>query len=254
MAANIYDWSVIAANNSNSDSDMTWAEGQAPSTVNNSARVVVQRVKQLLVDIGGSIAAGGTANGLTVTANAAFTAYADGQILSFRATASNSAAATLNVNGIGAKAIRKMDSTGEVALAGGEILNTGIYVVQYSAAMNGAAGAWLLLNPTPSNLVLLGLTLTSTDAGATVGPVFTLYRNSASPAAADVLGVLNFDGKDSAANQQTYGNIFATITDPTSTSEDATITHQLVVAGTLTNRIVLTAAGATISGVITFTG
>lgn len=250
MAANYYDWSVIAANNSNSDADMTWAEGQAPSTVNNSARVVVQRVKQLLVDIGGSIAAGGTANGLTVTLQAAFTAYADGQIISFRATATNTGAATLNVNGIGAKAIRKMDASGDAALAGGEIQNTGIYLAQYSAALNGAAGAWLLVNPTLSAV----LTLASTDAGAAAGPVLTLYRNSASPLAADVLGLINFDGEDSAGNQQTYGDIFATITDPTSTSEDATVTHRVVVAGTLTNRIVLTAAGATISGVITFTG
>lgn len=151
MSANIYDWSTTAANNSNSDGDLTWAEGQAPSTVNNSARVMMQRVKQLLVDIGGSIAAGGTANGLTVTASNAFTAYADGMVIAFRATASNSAAATLNVNGIGAKAIQKMDSTGDVALVANEIRNTGVYVAQYSAALNGAAGAWLLLNPTLSS-------------------------------------------------------------------------------------------------------
>lgn len=149
MSANIYDWSTTAANNSNADGDLTWAEGQAPSTVNNSARVMMQRVKQLLVDLGGSIAAGGTANGLTVTASSAFVALADGLIVSFRATASNSAAATLNVNGIGAKAIQKMASTGDTALAANDIVNTGIYVVQYQSALNGAAGAWLLLNPTP---------------------------------------------------------------------------------------------------------
>lgn len=148
MAANIYDWSLVAANNGNSDADLTWAEGQAPSTVNNAARVMMQREKQFLVDIGGSIAAGGTANGLTVTAASPFAAYADGMIISFRATASNTAAATLSVNGIGAKAIRKMATTGDVALSANDIRNTGIYVAQYSAALNGAAGAWLLVNPT----------------------------------------------------------------------------------------------------------
>lgn len=148
--ADIYDWSLTAASNSNADSDINWSEGQAPSTVNNSARVMMTRVKELLTDIGGSLSAGGTANGLTVTAESAFTAYANGQIISFRATADNTGAATLNVNGVGAKAIRKMDSTGDVALIAGEIQDTGIYVAQYSSALNGAAGAWLLINPTIS--------------------------------------------------------------------------------------------------------
>lgn len=149
MAGSIYSWDVIAANNGNSDPDGTWAEGQAPSTVNNTGRSDRARVRQFVTDLGGSISAGGTANGLTVTASSAFTTLADGLIVSFRATASNSAAATLNVNGIGAKAIQKMASTGDTALAANDIVNTGIYVVQYQSALNGAAGAWLLLNPTP---------------------------------------------------------------------------------------------------------
>lgn len=177
MAANIYDWSLVAANNSNSDGDLTWAEGMAPSAVNNSARVMMQRVKQILVDVGGSIAAAGTANGLTVAASSPFTALADGQIIAFRATASNSGAATLNVNSIGAKAIRKMDATGDVALVANEIRNTGIYVAQYSAALNGAAGAWLLVNPTTVAVIpsststftgfLTGLTLSNNVSDAT---------------------------------------------------------------------------------------
>lgn len=148
MAANIYDWNVVAANNATADGDLTWAEGQAPSTVNNSARVMMQRGKQLLVDLGGSLSAGGTANALTLTAQSPFSALADGRIVSFRATAKNTGAATLNVNAIGAKAIMWPSELGPVALSGGEIQNTSIYTAQYSAALNGGAGAWLLLNPT----------------------------------------------------------------------------------------------------------
>lgn len=163
MASNIYDWSTTAANNANSDGDLTWAEGQAPSTVNNSARVMMQRVKQLLLDLGASIAAGGTANGLTVTASSPFTALANGQIVAFRATANNSGAATLNVNGVGSKAIRKMDSTGDVALTANEIRSTGLYIAQYSEALNGGAGAWLLVNPTLSAAVYALSSLVTTD-------------------------------------------------------------------------------------------
>lgn len=164
MAASIYDWSGTAASNSNVDSDIAWPEGQAPSTVNNSARAMMQRVQELLEDIGGSLSASGTADGLIVTAGSAYSALADGRIISFRATADNTGAATLNVNGIGAKAIRKMAPSGDVALGAGDIQSTGIYVAQYSAALNAAAGAWLLVNPTPANV-----TATTVTADAFVG-------------------------------------------------------------------------------------
>lgn len=150
---NIYAWSTTAADNATADSSINWAEGMPPSDVNDSARVMMQRVKQLVVDLGGSISAGGTANALTVTANSAFAAYANGQIVSFRATADNTAAATLNVNAIGAKAIWKNTGSGPAALSGGEIQDTGIYIAQYHAALNSSAGVWLLLNPTLSALI-----------------------------------------------------------------------------------------------------
>lgn len=146
--SSIYDWSTIAANNATSDSAINWQEGQAPSTVNGSARQLEARVAEFLADQGGALAAGGTANAITVTANSAFTAYADGLMLGLRITTDNTAATTLNVNSLGAKSIRKMLTTGEAALSGAELQATGIYLFRYSAALNGAAGAWLLLNPT----------------------------------------------------------------------------------------------------------
>lgn len=160
--ASIYDWSTTFANNGTSDGDVPWPEGMARRQVNDSARGIMGRVAALIGDIGGALSAGGTANGLTVTANSAFTTYADGRIIAFRATADNTGAATLSVNAIGAKAIRKMDTTGDVALVAGDIQQTGVYIAQYSAALNGAAGAWLLVNPTlPQSLV--GGAATSTD-------------------------------------------------------------------------------------------
>lgn len=148
--ADIYDWSTTADNNATADSDINWQEGQFPSTVNNSARVMMKRTKELLTDLGGSITAGGTANALTVTASSAFSTVANGRIVSFRAASDNTGAATLNVNSIGAKAIVKMTADGESALAGGEIQADGIYIVQYSAALASASGAWLLVNPSIS--------------------------------------------------------------------------------------------------------
>ena len=77
----------------------------------------------------------------------------------------------------------------------------------------------------------------SSDAGATAGPTLELYRDSASPAAADDIGQIAFQGEDSAGNLENYARLKAVITDPTSTSEDGKLVLQTVVAGTLAARV-----------------
>lgn len=146
--SSIYDWSLLAANNANSDSDINWAEGQAPSTVNNSARFMMQRLKEFVADLGAITAVGGSANVLTFTAKSGFSTYSDGIRLAFRASADNTGAVTLNVNAAGAKPVVKYTVDGETALSAGEIQAGGIYEVIYSAALSGASGGWLVLNPT----------------------------------------------------------------------------------------------------------
>ena len=73
-----------------------------------------------------------------------------------------------------------------------------------------------------------------TDPGATVGPIYDLFRDSSSPAASDILGRTTFNGRDSAGNKQEYGSIEAVISDPTSTSEDGALDFYATVAGTRT--------------------
>ncbi len=145
--SSIFDWSLTAANNANSDSAINWQEGQLPSSVNNSARQMMTRVAEFLKDFGGTVTAGGSANAITITANSPFSAYATGQVIAFKASATNTGAVTANVNSIGSKAIRKSSPVFDTALAGGEITDDGVYILIYDAALNGAAGGWLLLNP-----------------------------------------------------------------------------------------------------------
>lgn len=142
----IYQWDVIAANNANADSSIDWAEGMSPANVNDSARVMMGRVKELLTDLGGSIVATGTANVIAASAQSAFTTLANGRMVSFRAIATNTQATTLNVNSIGAKPVLKATGSGIVALTGREIQSGGMYTVQYSTDLNSGNGAWLLLN------------------------------------------------------------------------------------------------------------
>ena len=145
--SSIYDWSLTASNNGTADESINWAEGQAPSTVNGSARVMMSRIKEFLLDIGGAPIAAGTPNAITVTVNSSFTAYANGIRIACRAVETNTAAATLNVNSVGAKPIVKFVNSGEAPLAGQEIQDNCIHEFIYCSFLNGGSGAWLLVNP-----------------------------------------------------------------------------------------------------------
>lgn len=182
--ASIYDWSVTANNNSNSDSGINWVEGQLPGTVNGSARAMMGRAAEIVKDLGGALTAGGSANALTITANSAFTTNVNGRFLAFRAASDNTTAATLNVNGIGAKSIRKMTSSGDAALSGAEIQADGIYLVNYSEALNSAAGGWLLVNPTMdlSSFITLTGVATLTNKTFTTGNAFNGTLGATTPA------------------------------------------------------------------------
>ena len=83
------------------------------------------------------------------------------------------------------------------------------------------------------------VTLTSTDAGATASPLLELYRDSASPAASDTLGEIEFNGEDSAGNKQAYGLIHASILSPTSTTEQGQIHFETATAGALTEKMII---------------
>jgi len=142
-------WDTTAANNGAADPSVGWAEGQLPSTVNNSARGMMAAEARNFKDNNGSLTTAGSANAYTLTINNTWTAYANGQRLSFKASFANTGAATLNVTNadataLGAKAIR---APGDVALSAGQIISGGRYDVQYDTTANSAAGAWTLLNP-----------------------------------------------------------------------------------------------------------
>lgn len=93
--------------------------------------------------------AGGTGDVLTLTPLFLMTAFVDTDVVTFEASANNTTAATLNISALGAKAIRKMVAGADVAVASGDILDGGRYILNYDAAANSGNGAWILFNPTP---------------------------------------------------------------------------------------------------------
>jgi hypothetical protein len=127
-----------------------WPEGMPPAAVNDEAREDEAEIAQLLVDLGGALALGGTATDYTVTLSTAPTALVNG--LFFWATASTNStggATTLVVTPQGGSAFASKKI--KVHAAGGEqdpIANTilaGVpYRFEYKSAADSATGAWIV--------------------------------------------------------------------------------------------------------------
>lgn len=85
-------------------------------------------------------------------------------------------------------------------------------------------------------------TIEGSDTGA-LGPVLTLYANSATPAAADVFGRIKFQGKDSAGNIEEYGRIDGSALSVTNTAEVGVLQFYTNLNGTPVVSVTVGAAG-----------
>lgn len=156
---NISQWDVVAGNNLDLNS-ISVAEGWLPSTVNNFEREEISQLAKFYDDFGGVNTVTGT-NAIAVTTSTVFTALATGMRMRIVAANSNTGATTLNLDAIGAKAVRKIVAGADVALVAGDILAGVGYDIVYSAAANSAAGGWLIL---PSRGAAIESTVTSASA------------------------------------------------------------------------------------------
>jgi len=130
--------SKTAANNANADSTINWAEGQSPSSVNDSARAMMARIAEWRDDIAGTIATGGTSTAYTVASNQGFDTLAHlNAVVAFVPHATCGATVTLNVDGLGAKPLR---SSPGVELPSGLLIQG----TPYAATYNSADGAFYL--------------------------------------------------------------------------------------------------------------
>ena len=77
------------------------------------------------------------------------------------------------------------------------------------------------------------LTLVSTDADASGGPVLDFYRNSSSPADSDSIAKMTFRGRNDNSEDVDYGKIDMTITDASDGSEDSEFNLSTIRGGTI---------------------
>ena len=117
-------------------------ENQNPSTVNNGARALEGLLARGFKDaVESNKDSTGSSNTYAVAANRTIAAYYDGLRIGFHANHANTGAATLNVDAVGAKNIKKSH---DVALASGDIEQHQYVEVVFSASDD----AWQMLSPT----------------------------------------------------------------------------------------------------------
>lgn len=86
---------------------------------------------------------GGTADAITITLTPPVTNYIDGLTISFRATATNTGAVTVDVNGLGVKPVEKMRQ----ALVAGDITSGDSLYMIYDSGGGGGTGAFAMITP-----------------------------------------------------------------------------------------------------------
>lgn len=144
MATGVNVWSKTAASNNSADSAVNWAEGQPPSSVNDSARGMMAATAKWRDDLNGSIATTGTSTAYVAASNQGFASLAAGIEITCQFDEDCGATVTLNVDTLGAKPLR---SAAGVELVAGAIKAGSIHRATYATTNSGE---WILhdVNPT----------------------------------------------------------------------------------------------------------
>lgn len=174
---------------------------------------MMARVRELLNDIGGQNSTAGTGAAYTLTSSSSFTALTNGLVIGFKAHANGSASATINVNGLGARSIRRLSTTGDSAIGATDIVANGIYVATYNSSANSNAGGWVLWASSGliANEQLVGIYTGLTGLTVTTNSNSAIIVSGANPA-------IKLNDTDSSAHDfwvRANNNIFAVSTDRT---------------------------------------
>jgi microcystin-dependent protein len=134
-----FSWSRTANSNASADATINWAEGQPPSSVNDSARAMMARTAEYRDDIAGITATTGTSTAYAFTSFQVFTSLANmnNSKIVFVPHATNTGACTLNVDGLGAWALR---SASGADIPSGTLLAS----TPYAATFYSGSNQWIL--------------------------------------------------------------------------------------------------------------
>lgn len=191
MPTGLATWSNSAASNASADSAVNWAEGQAPSTINDSARAMMASAAKWRDDISGLIVSGGTSTAYTMTSRQGFATLPamDGLEFAFTPHVTCGDNPSLSIDGLSGQPI--MAATG-VSIPGGTLLAGTPYKLLYHNATNtfflqnffgnpynvpiGASmDYWSLVAPNSSFAFVNGQAISRTTYSALFYLIGTLY-------------------------------------------------------------------------------
>jgi hypothetical protein len=142
--ADILNTSVFSQTDANNNTGFspTFPENMAPSALNDNGRALQGAITRWSWWSNFTATSTGAANAYVLTYSVAPSALFDGQIYSFRASFANTGSCTLNINGLGAKTIKRVLSGVKTALAGAEIQPGQRVSVEYDLATT----SWIWVN------------------------------------------------------------------------------------------------------------
>ncbi|WP_407153915.1 phage tail protein [Bradyrhizobium sp. STM 3557] len=132
-------WSQVANSNATQDPSINWQEGQAPSSINDSARAMMASTAKWRDDIAGAIVTTGTSTSYAVSSYEQFDTLVrlNNQVIAFTPHTTSGATVTLNVDTLGNKPLR---SAPNVELPAGTLIQG----TPYEAVYNNTDGAFYL--------------------------------------------------------------------------------------------------------------
>ena len=174
-----------------------------------------------------------------------FTATISGSTVTIQASSTSGSSTTVNAYRINMKREESVSAASTVNIGGTQTI-TGAKTFSSNATFQGsvftdaiksaASNQSITIDPEGTGTVdIIGsqtitntttqdsLTITTTEDSSTAGPVFTLKRNSSSPADADYLGQIKFKGENDADQEVLYAKISGKILDASDGSEDGII-------------------------------
>jgi hypothetical protein len=132
--ADIQAWNTTDASNVD-----LWPEGMLGGSINDSGRAMQGVLARWFADINGSLASSGSSNAFTVTSSRTIASLTNGLRLTFVANHTITGAATLNLNTLGAKDIKRFNGS---ALSSGDIISGQPVDVIYSLALDD----WIMVS------------------------------------------------------------------------------------------------------------
>ncbi len=166
-------------------------ENMNPSAVNDGARALEGMLARWYADTNGSISSGGSSNTYTLSASRTVAAYTAGDVYMFKANHANSGAATINVDSVGAKTIKKLH---DQDLASGDIESGAICLIVYDGTNFQLISQLAHLGGTPTAITVadessdttcfpLFVTAATGDLGPKTGSNITFNSNTGELAA-----------------------------------------------------------------------